>query len=442
MEMHPLARALNATLDRENPTALAILSARGKGMYFPTRGILGQTADAKGKRYNATIGIALEDDWNPASLPSLAAQFMLAPEDVTPYAPSYGLPELRAMWQQHIRSATPSLKVPCSLPVATAGLTHALSAAGMLFVDPGDRILLPDMYWGNYRLVFENGLGGMLQTFRTFHDGHFDIDALRDALATGPAGKRILLLNFPNNPSGYTPTTEEASRIVAAIRESAEQGSSVVVILDDAYFGFVYEEQILKESLFGMFAGLHENVLAVKIDGASKEDCAWGLRIGFLTFGMRELTQEGLTALEHKTAGIVRATVSSACHASQSALLRAHASPAYQEEKAAIYSRLAERYRAMRDALENPLYGECFRPYPCNSGYFICLQLAEGIDAEAVRQLLLTEYDTGVIAIDSMLRIAFSSLPTPAIPTAMENVFRACLTVRTASSTRQVPPRK
>ena len=48
-------------------------------------------------------------------------------------------------------------------------------------------------------------------------------------------------------------------------------------------FGLVYENGIFKESLFSKLADLHENVLAVKVDGATKEDYAWGFRVGFIT---------------------------------------------------------------------------------------------------------------------------------------------------------------
>ena len=41
----------------------------------------------------------------------------------------------------------------------------------------------------------------------------------------------------------------------------------------------------MTESLFGLLANLHPNLLAVKLDGATKELFVWGLRCGFVTFG-------------------------------------------------------------------------------------------------------------------------------------------------------------
>ena len=63
----------------------------------------------------------------------------------------------------------------------------------------------------------------------------------------------------------------------------AEAGCNVVAIADDAYFGLFYEDS-LKESLFGKLANLHPRILAIKLDGATKEEFVWGFRTGFITF--------------------------------------------------------------------------------------------------------------------------------------------------------------
>ena len=59
--MHKLARELNDTL----ADAAAFLSTAGERMYFPYGGILGQGAEAKSCRINATIGMAFEEDGSP-----------------------------------------------------------------------------------------------------------------------------------------------------------------------------------------------------------------------------------------------------------------------------------------------------------------------------------------------------------------------------------------
>ncbi|KKW41437.1 hypothetical protein A2454_04995 [Candidatus Peribacteria bacterium RIFOXYC2_FULL_55_14] len=428
--LHPLAQQLNAVLREQHSPLFSLLSKRGKAIYFPFDGILGQTAEAKGKKYDATIGIALEDDGTPMRLRAIDACVDLPPGEVFSYAPSFGKKELREKWRQMILEKNPSLSAEISLPVVAGGITHAMSVVASALLDAGDELLLPDLYWGNYDLIFSHMYGATLRTFRTFNDGGFDTGALRSALRRGK-GKKVLLLNFPNNPSGYTPTVEEAQCIVSIIRERADAGDTIAVLLDDAYFGLVYREGVFRESLFSLLADLHERVLAVKIDGASKEEYVWGLRIGFVTFAAKGMTPAVREAFEAKLAGTVRATVSSASHLSQSLLLAAYAAESYEREKQEKYAILKDRFEEVQRVLSDPKYASVFTPLPFNSGYFLCVELREGLNAEAIRRKLLSTFDTGVIALGNTFRIAYSSLPVSAIRPLFEHLFLACSPSRT-----------
>lgn len=104
-------------------------------------------------------------------------------------------------------------------------------------------------------------------------------------------------MNFPNNPTGYTPDVQDGNAIIAAIKAAAEEGIKVVAVTDDAYFGLFFEDS-MQESLFGKLADLHDNVLAVKVDGATKEEYVWGFRVGFITYASS--SKAALAALEQK----------------------------------------------------------------------------------------------------------------------------------------------
>src|SRR5688500_3051729 len=135
--LDPQATQLNDVIRAANPAVADLLSARGRGIFFPKLGVLSQSAEAAGKDINATIGIALEDDGGPVALPSVSKNLGLPPGDAFPYAPSPGRPDIRKRWREMLLQKNPALAGKSfGQPVVTAALTHGLSMAGYLFCDP------------------------------------------------------------------------------------------------------------------------------------------------------------------------------------------------------------------------------------------------------------------------------------------------------------------
>ncbi|GHV15580.1 hypothetical protein AGMMS49938_14150 [Fibrobacterales bacterium] len=421
-----LAKVLNEDLNES--VAFRVLSERGKKIYFPHKGILGQSAEAKSAEINATIGTAFENDGTPLVLSSVQKTIALPEKELQSsflYQPSFGKLQLRRKWAEKMLSKNPSLSgntnegttVKFSEPVVTAALTHALSVSASLFVNEGDTVLISDLYWDNYDLIFAESFGAKIELFNTFKNGNFDTESLKNALAekiavakiNQNAKKVIILLNFPNNPTGYTITEKEADEIVSILKSGAENGLDLVVLLDDAYFGLVYEKGIFTESLFGKIANLHENLLAVKLDGPTKEDFVWGFRVGFITFAFKGASDKQLKALTDKAAGTVRATISNAPSLSQEILFAAYNSESYENEKQEKFNTLRKRYEKIKEILKShPEYSKNFEAMPFNSGYFMCVKVL-GVEPEAVRQECLKN-GVGVIVLSGLIRIAFSSV--------------------------------
>ena len=424
--MNELAVKLNETLG----AAAGFLSDSGRRMYFPYGGILGQSAEARSCGINATIGMAFEEDGSPLVMDCFSKNINLDKKAFL-YAGSFGVPALREAWKAMEVKKNPSLAdKKFSLPVVTNALTHGLRITAELFAGAGDKVVVPDLFWDNYALIFEEAAGSRLEFFNTFKAGRFDVEAMKAAL-NAEGEKKILILNFPNNPTGYTATDEDAAEIVAAVKESADAGKKIVVVLDDAYFGLVYEEGVHGESLFADFADLSENVLAVKLDGTTKEDYVWGLRVGFITFAFKGAGDEQLKALEAKAAGNVRSAISNATSIGQAMALAAYADmDAYDAQKKEKYDVLKSRYDEIRRILaEHPEYGGTFEVMPFNSGYFMCVR-PKGIDAESVRKHLIAKYSTGTIVLSGLIRLAFSTIPRCKLAELFANVHSAISDLR------------
>jgi aspartate/methionine/tyrosine aminotransferase len=433
--LHPLAEAANAAIAKDCPVIFDLLSERGKRMFFPAKGILAQGAEAKQKAAfaNATVGIATESG-APMHLACINQFYQnLKPAEIYDYAPSFGKPDLRAAWAAKQRAETPSLGDHLtSLPVVTNALTHGLSIVGDLFLDPGEEALSSDLMWENYNLTWETRLGARISTYPFFDSklSGFNINAFSQALAERKGRKLVVALNFPNNPSGYTPTRAEAGAIINALTAAAVAGSKLVVVCDDAYYGMFFDDAAETESFFGRLARAHPNLLAIKVDGATKEEFVWGLRVGFVTYGIANGTKAVYDALEQKTGGIVRAYISNVSMPGQSIVLKALQDPQFRAQQAQKVAILKSRAAVTAVHCRKAEYADCWDVYPFNSGYFMCLRV-KGCTAEAVRQELLATHGVGTIALgQTELRVAFSCLTEAQIPEVFVRIAAAIRSVR------------
>jgi aspartate/methionine/tyrosine aminotransferase len=413
--MNPLATELNEVIQKSNIHIYEMLSEVGKNLFFP-KGILTQSAEAKEKahKFNATIGMATEKG-RTMHLPSVMTMLSgLEPEETLTYAPSFGIPALRKAWKEGLYEKNPSLAPSkISLPVVSHAITHGLSVVGDMWVDPGDVLILPDKMWGNYNLVFSVRRGARIVQHAFIDDrGRFNLKSFEEVVR-GEAKKNkkiIVLFNFPNNPTGYTPYPDEAKTMAEILMDIAHQGTNVLALTDDAYFGLFFEDAVLKESVFTGLVNKHPRLMAIKLDGATKENYVWGLRVGFITYGacLPGDHDAVYNALERKTAGAVRGSISSASHLSQTITLRSLKSSSYKAEKEDKFRIMKERALEVQRVLADPKYNEAWEAYPFNSGYFMCLKL-KTVEAEPLRVHLLNRYGVGLISLGKQdLRVAFS----------------------------------
>ncbi|MBR4291764.1 MAG: aminotransferase class I/II-fold pyridoxal phosphate-dependent enzyme [Oscillospiraceae bacterium] len=392
--------------DFEKTTVWSMLSEYGKRVRFLTDGVLGQTWEARKSAYtfNATLGEYKEhgkDTCVQALYQNLKA---FDPADVCAYAQPGGLPRLRQLWKAKMLQENPMMQsLNLSLPLVCAGLTHGLSLVGEMFLNPDDPVILHDMHWENYELIFHTRSGGRIVHYPTFRDGGFNVGGLRESILAEPSEKQLVVLNFPNNPTGYMLSPEEALHIREVLLECAEAGKKLVVLCDDAYYGFWYADGILTESIFGFLTGLHPNILTIRLDGATKEYFAGGLRMGFLTYGGQE--QETLNMLEKKTMGAIRISVSSSSRLSQAILISCLESEEITAELEQKKASLRHRGQLVLDYCKKGSAAGLWEAAPFRSGFFICIYV--NTNAQLLRRHLLDHYGIGIIALgDGLIRIA------------------------------------
>jgi aspartate/methionine/tyrosine aminotransferase len=429
--MNPLAVELNAILD--DSVTGRLLSSLGRRLYFP-RGIIAQSDEAKqlAPVKNATIGMAFHQG-QPLILSAISDSMPgLTVKERVAYAPTAGIEEVRRAWKDSMLKKTPSLQGGAvTLPAAVPGITAGISFIADLFLDERSVIIASDPCWDNYGLIFADRRGAALRGVPFFGaDLKLDLGAIRKAiLEEAKTGAARIIFNFPNNPAGYSPTAAETDALVDSIREAAETGADILAICDDAYFGLFYENDICRESLFGRLASLHEKVLAVKIDGPTKEDYVWGLRVAFVTLGSPGLNEAQRDALGKKLMGAIRSSVSCANTPAQHLILKALADPRTDGEKKANYELLRGRYQAAKAFIAQHPDHPALSPMPFNSGYFMSFRCK--VDAEALRKKLLKDHGIGTIALGpGILRVTFAALEEEQIPEIFGAIYETALAMQ------------
>jgi aspartate/methionine/tyrosine aminotransferase len=290
-----------------------------------------------------------------------------------------------------------------------------------LFFSPGDTLILPDLYWDNYEQIFQVGLEGRFKGF-PFYNAHgtFNLEGLAGSLAAEP-GKAQVLLNFPSNPSGYSPTPRELAAIAEVLVDAARD-RPLVVYCDDAYHGLVFDPDAATKSLFFELLERSPNLIPLKCDGITKELSFFGGRVGFLTFGT---ASEATAILVDKCMGLMRSRIGSPSSLSQLLTEIELADPRHEGEFEKLRLLMAARYRALRAALDRP--SRNWKVFPFNAGCFCLLELRPGLDAEAIRQRLIHEESVGVVSQGGRhLRIAFCSMDEAAVVPLIQALDRVC----------------
>ncbi len=359
-----------------------------------------ETAGVSGA-INATIGIATKNK-KALFLPSIDKVIKdINNSEYLPYSPTPGLPEMRNLWKEKIISDNPKInKEHLSLPMVTTGITQGIDIAANLFS-------CENQFNENNTYYLEN---------------------FKEVLYSIKESKISLILNFPNNPTGYTPSTEELDELTIIIDRFAKENpeKQVIIICDDAYFGLFFEENHKTPSLSSIYKlETNSNCLIVKLDGITKEYYGWGLRIGFITYytGNDNLREH----LLEKTQGYLRSTTSSPCNLSQQIAIRLLKDKDTYIEKKDNDKIIHERYIILKKSLDDYKLSDSVTVLPFNSGYFFTIKMPSKINAHDFRLKFLHDYKYGVYSMDNKhIRIAFSCLDKELIPDLVKN-FKLCL---------------
>lgn len=187
----------------------------------------------------------------------------------TSYTANLGLLELREAICRYVEKRFGRTYDPKSETMITVGVSEALDLAIRAIINPGDEVIYHEPCYVSYAPVITFAHGTPVAVKTQASDGfRLTRDAL-DKVVTPRS--RILMLNFPTNPTGATLTQDDVNHIAEFAIEH-----DLIVITDEIYSELTYEQQ--RTSLVA-YPGMKERTIF--LNGFSKAWAMTGFRVGF-----------------------------------------------------------------------------------------------------------------------------------------------------------------
>lgn len=236
----------------------------------------------------------------------------------------------------------------------TSGATEALMASILASVHTGDEVIVIDPCYDSYVPAIRLAGGTPVRvnmvapssTTETFHVNWPDVQA---AITKNT---RLIILNFPHNPTGTTLTNEDLDQI-----ESLVDGTDILLVSDEVYEHIVFTEE--GHLSLSSRPKLADRTFVISSFGKTTHTTGW--KIGYCC-APQPLTQE-----LRKVHQFLVFTVPSPFQ---------YALAAYTRESS-TYLKLSQFYQAKRDRLAAGLANSRFKTYPCPGTFFMLADYSE-----------------------------------------------------------------
>ena len=291
------------------------------------------------------------------------------------YSHNLGLPELRQTVAAYLARLHPNPAAPIvadNIAITSAGV-NALSLAAQCIVNPGDRVVCVTPLWPNLVEIPKILSANVECVSLDFgpQGSHLDMDRLLAALTPNT---KMLMVNSPNNPTGWTLTRDEQKAILARCRQHG-----IWLLSDDAYERLVFDQTGCAPSFFDISDA---NDRLVSANTFSKSWLMTGWRLGWLVAPAPFIEQLG-KVIEYNT--------------SCSPVFVQRAGDAAITHGDAVIARTQRRFRAARDHLcsaLNALPGVHAPPPP---GAMYAFFKVDGVtDSLAFCKNLVTDFGLGI----------------------------------------------
>ncbi len=188
----------------------------------------------------------------------------------TGYTSNLGLPRLRRSISAYVEQKFAVRYDALSEVLVSVGVSEAIDIALRALLNPGDEVIYHEPCYVSYAPSIVLA-GGVAKAIGTFAEDEFSLrpDVLEKAIT--PRTK-VLMLNFPTNPTGGVMSREQLEQIAAICIKH-----NLVVMTDEIYSELTYEGA--SHISIAALPGMKERT--VLLHGVSKAYAMTGWRIGF-----------------------------------------------------------------------------------------------------------------------------------------------------------------
>lgn len=188
----------------------------------------------------------------------------------TIYTANAGLIQLRKSIAKYIKRRNGLDYDPAKEIIVTVGGSEAIDLGIRALVDPGDEVLVVEPSFVCYKPIIElmHGVPVIIET-KIEDEFRLTAEALRSKITDKT---KLLILPFPNNPTGAVMKREHLEAIAEVLR-----GTDIMVLSDEIYSELTYDG---KHVSIAEIDGMQERTLMV--NGFSKAYAMTGWRLGYL----------------------------------------------------------------------------------------------------------------------------------------------------------------
>ncbi len=235
----------------------------------------------KGKEI-ISFGIGEPDFPTPRHIVNAAVKAIQ--DGFTKYVSPQGIPELREEIAKYVSDFTGSGGIRPEEAMVLPGAKQAISMAIVSYVEPGDEVIIPDPSFYSYEHLTKH-VGGKPVFVSLREENNFRM-LPEDVQAAVTDKTKMIVLNFPHNPTAFVPTKSDMEGILEIAKKKG-----LIVVSDEVYDHYVYDgtfTSVLTDPEWRDFV--------VYINSLSKTYSMTGWRLGYVVSNKEAINRFSLFA--------------------------------------------------------------------------------------------------------------------------------------------------